>query len=236
MTVLIKGNILVIPDTQIPFEAKDALTFAKAVQKEFRVPPENVYHAGDETDQYFGSTYKKDPNAWYTPDSELQASREKLLKWYAAFPQMKLAVSNHMLRWAKKAWEAEIPNQVLKPYRELIEAPEGWVWKDEWIVNLKNPFRLIHGMGYSGQNGHVNAALDSGMSTVIGHLHGHAAITVIRRPGIRCWAANAGCLIDETAFAFEYGRYVRNRPCNGVLVVIDGGLTPIWIPFERMYG
>lgn len=228
------GRYLFISDLQIPFEAKYALRFCQAIQKEFKIPSENIYCAGDETDHYFGSTYQKDPNGWYTANSELAATRDKLRAWYKAFPQMKLAISNHGLRWAKKAFEAEIPAQMLKPYQELIEAPKGWIWKHEWIVKDKHPLRLIHGCGYSGPNGAKNAAIDAGISTVIGHLHSYAGTTMINTSNKHLWALNSGCLIDVDAYAFEYGKYNRNKPTLGIGVVIDGGLTPIFLPFERL--
>lgn len=226
-------NYAFCADLQIPFEAQHALPFFKAVVKEFKVPPENIYCVGDETDHYFGSAYQKDPNGWYTANSELAATRDKLRQWYKAFPLMKLAISNHGLRWAKKAFEAEIPSQMIKPYQELIEAPVGWVWKEEWLIKSKHPMRMIHGMGYSGAQAAVNAAIDSGQSCVIGHVHSHAGVTIIRRPGLSCWAMNTGCLIDDTQYAFTYNKYHRHRPCLGVGVVIDDGLTPIWVPYER---
>lgn len=230
------GNFLIISDTQMPFEAPGALPFCKQVQREFKVPAENVYHVGDELDCYHGSGFKKTPDAKHTPVQELESAKEKLLKWYQAFPQMKLAISNHGLRWVKKAIEAEIPSQMLVPYRQIIEAPESWEWKEQWTVNARYPFRIIHGQGYSGQMGAINATLDGGMSTAIGHLHGHAGISIVRRAGVKAWAMNVGCLVDESAYAFEYGKYYRNRACLSVGVVIDHGLTPILIPYERMSG
>lgn len=227
------GNALFISDLQIPFEAHAALKFCQAVQKEFKIPPEDVYCVGDEVDQYFGSMYKKDPNGWHTATSELQETKLKLKAWYRAFPQMKIAISNHGMRWAKKAWEAEIPSQMMRPYQELIEAPKGWVWKERWIIKGKRDVLLHHGLGYSGQNGHRTAAIDAGMSTVIGHLHAHAGIAFITTENQNIWGLNCGCLIDTEAYAFEYGKYSRFKPTLAVGVVIDKGITPILVPYER---
>lgn len=226
-------RFLFISDLQIPFEAADALKFCKAVQKEFKIPDDAIYNVGDEVDQYFGSAYKKDPNGWHTANSELAASREKLTRWYRAFPDMKLAVSNHGLRWAKKAFEAEIPSQMIRPYQEIIHAPQTWVWKSEWVIKTKYPIKMIHGMGYSGQTAHRNAAMDHGMNVVIGHLHSNAGIAIINTHGQRIWGMNVGCLIDEESYAFAYNKYQRQKPILGVGVVVDGGLTPIFIPYER---
>lgn len=227
-------NLLFISDLQAPFCHEHALQFCRAVKKEFRISPENVYCVGDEVDQYFGSTYKKDPDALHSPTSELRAARELLQGFYRAFPQMKLAISNHGLRWAKKAFEAEIPSQMLRPYQEVIGAPKGWAWKDRWVIKTRGgPILMIHGMGYSGMSGARNAAIDAGMNTVIGHIHSHAGVARVKTAGQELWGMNTGCLIDEKAFAFNYGREHRHKPILGVGVVIDQGRTPIFLPLER---
>lgn len=223
---------LIISDLQIPFEAKNALAFCIYLKRHYKIPDENVYCVGDEVDQYFGSQYKKDPNALLNPLSEIQITIEKMRKWYKAFPKMKLAISNHGMRWAKKASDAEIPSQMVRAYQEVIQAPKGWVWRSEWVVKGIHPFRVIHGLGYSGHQGHRTAAIDSGMSTVIGHLHSNAGISVIRTSKMAIWGMNSGCLIDLDSFAFSYGQDSRFKPCLGTSVVLDGGKTPIWIPYE----
>lgn len=146
---------------------------------------------------------------------------------------MKLAISNHGLRWARKAFDAEIPAQMLKPYQEIIEAPKGWVWKQEWKFKTKYPFRMLHGMGYGGPNAARNAALDARMSTIIGHVHSHAGISYLLGNGMdeMIWGFNCGCMIDNEAFAFEYGKYNRQKPIIGLGVVVDEGKTPIFIPY-----
>jgi hypothetical protein len=225
-------NSLVISDLQIPFEHPNALKFCKELKRFFRISDDNVYNAGDETDQYFGSMYKKSPDARHSPNSELKDSIDRMMGWYDAFPKMKLAISNHGTRWAKKAAEAEIPSQLLRKYEDVIQAPTGWQWKSQWIIRSKYPWRLIHGMGYSGQNGHRTAAMDGGMSTAIGHLHSHAGVAIIRTSCQKIWGMNTGCLIDEEQYAFEYGRDSRFKPCLGAGVVIDQGRAALWVPME----
>lgn len=237
-------NYLVISDLQIPFEAEEgpnslgALKFCIEVAKEFKIPKENILNVGDETDQYFGSFFPKSPDARMSALEELELAKKRLKRWYQAFPYMRIATSNHGVRWAKKAFQAEIPSVLMKQYQEVIEAPPTWKWSDEWIIkNIDSPFRVIHGMGYSGINGHRTAALDAGMSTCIGHLHSHAGIarisTGINEIGKRnIWGMNVGCLINPKAFCFEYGKWSRMKPTMGVGVVIGSGRTPIFIPYE----
>lgn len=187
---------------------------------------------GDETDQYFGSQYGKDPSIHFSAAEEIDATKRRMKLWYRAFPKMKVCISNHGLRWAKKAFDAEIPSQMLRPYQELIEAPAGWKWAEEWIIRAKYPFRVIHGMGYSGASGARNAAVDAKMSTAIGHLHSHAGVTYIETQGHNqtLWGMNVGCLIDPNSFAFHYGKYARNKPILSIGVVLDDGKTALVIP------
>lgn len=224
---------LIVSDTQKPFHATKALEFVQYVKRHYKISDENLFHAGDETDQYWGSGYKKNPNALHTPSQEIAAVRYELERWYKAFPKMRLAISNHGVRYFKKACEAEIPSEVIRSYQELIRAPDGWKWAHEWkITSGRMPWRLIHGMGYSGQNGHRNAAMDAGMSTAIGHLHSHAGISHINTNGLRIWGMNTGCLIDVEAYAFEYGKDSRFKPCLGIGLVLNHGTTPLWIPYD----
>lgn len=230
-----KGNSLIISDTQEPFGALGAIRFCKAVQKEFNVPDENIFHAGDEADLYNFSAHPKSPDAMHNARTELKALRLRIREWAKAFPKQKIAESNHMFRIVRRAFDAQLPSDVLRSYREIIDAPEDWHWKPEWIVkDAKAPWRLIHGMGYSGRNGHRNAAIDAGISTVIGHLSSFGGAEHIRTAHKKIWALNVGCLIDVEAYAFEYGRFHRVKPTLGCGVVIDGGITPIFLPFEKL--
>lgn len=227
-------RFLFISDLQIPFEAPAALKFCQAVARDFKINlKDSVYNVGDEVDHYFGGQWEKSVAGHHTALSEIEDSKARLKEWYRAFPHMQLAVSNHGLRWARKAAAAQIPSAMIVPYQKIIEAPKTWVWKERWVIPARHPILMIHGMGYTGQNGHRNAAIDSGMNTVIGHLHSHAAISYLKTGASRFWAMNVGCLINETAYCFEYGRYNRQKPVLGVGVVVDGGLTPIFVPYER---
>lgn len=226
-------NRLFISDLQIPFHAAKALEFCKSVAKEFQVAPEDVFNVGDETDQYFGSLFDKDPDALHTPNSEIAESVDELKRWYRTFPEMKLATSNHGIRWAKRAFKAGIPSQILRPYREIIQAPRGWVWKDEWLI--PTPAGLIvmfHGMGYSGMNAARAATLDCRANVIFGHLHSHAALIPVTTRTGSTWGMNVGCLIDLPAYAFHYGKDSRWKPWRGVGVVADDGRRPMLIPYE----
>lgn len=227
---------LLISDLQIPFEHPDALPFCLQVQREFHIPTDNVICVGDETDGYFGSLYAHDPDASHTPNSEIAAAKERLKRWYRAFPRVRVCNSNHGDRWIKKASNAQIPSQLLRAYREIIEAPEGWQWADRWRVNTRHPFDVEHGHhGAQGIHAHRQKALDNGgVSIAHGHLHASAGIAHVRTAGAKVWGMNCGSLIDVDAFAFHYGRRDRFRPWLGVGVVLNDGATPLVVPYGSL--
>ncbi len=227
-------NKLFISDLQIPFEHKHALKFCKAVQREFKIAPEDVYCVGDEVDQLFGGQWPKDPDIPLSAVAELEESRERLRAWYRAFPSMKLATSNHGQRWARKARVAEIPSQLMRTYQEVLQAPKGWIWKDKWLIKGKSPIVMIHGCGYSGASAYRTAAMDMGANVVFGHLHANAGIAHITTGNQSMWGLNVGCLIDPKSYAFAYGKDSRFKPWLGCGVTINDGLTPILLPLERM--
>lgn len=224
---------LVISDLQIPFEAHGALKFVAYLKRHYKIKDEHCLCVGDETDQFHGGMYPKGADFAHTPNSELKVAREKLQEWYALFPEMKVAVSNHGIRWLKKASAAELPSQLLRKYEEIIDAPPGWVWKDQWeIAGSRHPFTMVHGMQFGGMYAYRQAPVQMGGSVVFGHLHSSAGIAHVKSDGLSAWGFNTGCLIDTEAYAFKYGKYNKWKPNLGVGIIADGGRVPIWIPFE----
>lgn len=224
-------RFLVIPDLQIPFEARHALKFCIELKKEFRIPDENVLNVGDEVDEYFGSIYQKDPNGRHTPTSELNESKDKLKQWAKAFPHMKIAESNHGQRWAKKAAEAQIPSQMMRRYQEVLETPDTWRWQKAWkFMKLRNPFQMLHGVELSGKYPYRQAAEHYKISTVFGHLT-QAGIAWVETDTYKAWGMCVSALINRDDYAFHYAIDNRFKAPLGVGLILDSGSTPIWIPY-----
>jgi hypothetical protein len=230
----VKDNYLFIPDYHSPFGHKDALKFCVSLQDEFNIPHENIYCAGDFEDEYNFGRWPKDPNALHTPIQELDATRRDVEEWGRAFPIMKMLTSNHGTRIEARASEAMLPSQLLKDHKEIFNYPKGWQMNEEYVVFAsRHEFCLQHGDGFSGAQGHIKAAMANGMSTAIGHLHCFAGVTHIKTRHQEIWAANAGCLIDNAAYAFKYGKHHVNKPTVGALVILDGGRWPVWVPMRK---
>ncbi len=222
-----------ISDLQIPFEHERALKFCKYLQKHYKISKENILCVGDETDCYFGSQYNKSIDADLSATRELEITRKKIRRWGIEFPKMRIAISNHGTRWVKKALESEIPSQLLRSYKEVISAPEGWQWRYEWrIKGAKENFIMKHGMEYGGQYPFKTAPLVEGCNVVFGHLHSSAGIAHVKTSGFRAWGMNVGSLIDESSFAFEYGKMNKFKPNLGCGIILDGGSRPVWHPIE----
>lgn len=167
---------LVVPDTQEPYSAPGALSFVLAVAKEFGVDvttPGHVFHVGDEVDFYAWSRFPPGAERAHTPTQEIEALRDRLRHWYAALPHVRLCHSNHGGRVIKAASNAQLPSQMIRAHREILDAPPGWEWAETWTVEAsRSRFLVEHGhagpqaVGALRQRPTLN-----GMSTCWGHLH-----------------------------------------------------------------
>lgn len=219
-----KKVILVIPDTQAPFEHKDAFDFLKAVKK--RYEPNEVVHVGDEVDFHALGDWDHDPDGMSAGD-ELKSALKFMDKLYALFPKVKVCTSNHTARPFRKAFKHGIPKAFLRDYHEFLQAPKGWQWADKWEID---GIIFEHGEGQSGKDGAINAAKGNMQSTVIGHIHAFAGIQYAANPKFLYFGFNVGCLIDRHAYAFAYGKHMKNKPILGCGIIING--IPQFIPME----
>ena len=226
-------NLLFISDLQIPYHHHKAIDFLVRVKKEYNIKDEDVYCCGDESDQYFGSLFKKNPNSKHSAVGEIEASLDVFSELYLHFPLMKLAVSNHGTRWLRKATEAEIPSQMIRKYEEIINAPSGWEWRKHWHIDTKKPIVLCHGDDHGGATPHLQAALLYAKSAVMGHHHSKAGIEFVKTIGFEAWGMVCGSLIDFDQLAFDYARSSRYKPILSCGVVLDDGRIPVIIPMDE---
>ncbi len=217
-----KEIVLVIPDLQIPFEHSQAFEFLAAVKKKYQ--PTQIVCIGDEVDQHALSDYDSDPDG-YSAGHELVEAIKRMKILYRMFPVVKVTTSNHTARIFRKAFKHGIPKAYLKDYQEFMEAPKGWIWKDHFEID---GVIYEHGEGFSGQQGALKAALGNMQATVIGHLHSFAGIQWAANPRHLIFGFNVGCLIDKDAYAFAYGKKLKNKPILGCGIVDKG--IPVFVP------
>lgn len=215
-------TVLAIPDLQLPFEHRDAIEFLKWAKKKYS--PDLIVNIGDEVDMHALSNYDSDPDG-YSAGHELEKSIEKLQEYYELFPKTMVCTSNHTARPFRKAFASGIPKAFIRDYREFLQAPKGWEWRDSWTVD---GVRYEHGEGQSGAMGALKAAQSNGCSTVIGHLHSHAGIQYWANDEKILYGFNIGCLIDRHAYAFAYGKILKNKPILGVGIITKG--VPTFVP------
>jgi predicted phosphodiesterase len=226
-----KNNFLIISDVHIPYEHKHALKFCRELQKDFNIPHQNVYSVGDILDLYGFSRWPKSPDAPHTINQELELCRERIRKWAAAFPEMKIAHSNHDMRVIRKAVAADLPSQVIKSIEEIFQFPKEWELREQYIVMAnKCEFLIEHGDSWTSAQGLREAVMHYGMNVIKGHTHIRAGVLHIVTKFQALWGLDVGCLIDHDAHAFDYGKYNKQKSVIGCGLVLNG--IPHFIPLR----
>jgi hypothetical protein len=213
-----------IPDLHCPFMRADAAEFIQAAQEKFK--PTVTVLAGDELDQHAISAHDADPNG-FSPGHELTAGLKQLEQIYAIIKEALVCESNHGQRPFKRAYKSGLPSQYLKTYAEFMDAPQGWVWADEFEID---GVVYTHGEAATGANGALNLAIRMGKSQAVGHWHGNAGASYFYNGTSLLFGLYSGCLIDADAYAFRYGKHSKQKPILG-LSIIDNGL-PTFVPMQ----
>ena len=222
-------KVLVIPDLHIPFHHRDAFDFLAALTL---VGIDRVVCLGDEVDMSTQSPNHKPSPDGQGASEEFEDALCYLADLYELFPEAAVCTSNHTARPFRKASEAGIPKRFLKDYKVMLEAPAGWEWKNNWIIDGVN---YEHGEGFSGAYAHRHAVSNRMRSTVIGHVHANAGVVeVVPEKGKTLYGMNAGCLIDADAYAFKYAANARTKVSLGAGLVVDG--IPFYIPMSLTKG
>lgn len=214
--------VLAIPDLHCPFQHPDAFKFLQAVKKKYK--PNKVVCLGDEMDGHAISMHDSDPDGM-SAGKELEQAKVELNKLYKIFPNVLVCTSNHGSLPYRRAYKFGIPKAFLKSYKEFLDAPQGWEWADEHEID-----NVIyeHGESFSGQQGAIKSANANMQSTVIGHIHSFAGIQYSANQKHLIFGFNVGCLIDNAAYAFAYGKKFKAKPILGCGIIVDG--IPTFIP------
>jgi hypothetical protein len=200
----------------------EALGFLRKVAREIK--PTYVMCLGDELDQYTLSKYPHDPDAQSAGDEYKEAMRF----WkgvYNLFPDARAVTSNHVQRVAKRAIESGIPSAYLRSVEQFMQAPKGWKWRDEWVVD---GVKYEHGERAGGITGLRNLVIANMRSTVIGHQHECPGTTFVSNGSTLLWGLNVGCLVSSDSYGLSYTKRNRHKPVLGCGVVMDG--VPAFYP------
>lgn len=214
---LFGSKILIIGDTHYPYTHQDAADFLIALNRKYNF--DLVLHAGDEVDYHAISFHDHDPDL-LSAGHELEAAISGLTPIYNEFPRVILAESNHGSLVYRKGKHHGLPRQVLKSYKEILRAPDGWEWRPEIVVKLPNGHKFVLNHAYNS-----NVLLGSkkkGRSLVQGHLHTAFSIQKWANDDQIYFAAQTGCLIDDVSFAFAYNKTIIERPILGSMGIFNG--------------
>lgn len=217
-------TVLTVSDLHCPYQHPSAWDFLADLKRAYR--PSSVVVLGDEVDFAAYSRFAKDPEG-LSPGDELKAAVAALKALYKIFPRASVVHGNHSVRPFKRASEAGLPNALLRSFEAVLEAPRGWEWVPDKVIDS---VLYIHGDGFSGKNAALTAAETHRHNVVIGHVHCYAGVQYTSGRFNSVWGMNAGCLIDPSARVFDYAKHYARRPTLGTGLVIDG--VPHFVPLE----
>jgi hypothetical protein len=173
---------------------------------------------GDEVVFHDLSFHDSDPDL-DSAGVELDKAIQGLKPIYKLFPKVTVVESNHGSMVLRKAMHGKIPRKAIKSYNDTLDAPKGWQWVFDIIVNTPlGPVYFCHGK--SGTPGRL--ASQYGMSCVQGHFHEKAQIMYISTPEKLMFDAHTGCLADDKSLALGYNKINPKRPIVSVIRITDG--------------
>ena len=216
------SRILFISDMHIPYHHKNLIPFLKYLKKKYN--PTRVICLGDELDKHAMSFHDSDPDLMSAGD-ELRASLPLIAEIKALFPVMDIIDSNHGSMVHRKAKHHGIPRAYIRSYNEVLGVDDKWVWHNDLTITLPATDSLPEQQVYIHHGKSAEAIKTSqamSMSHVCGHFHESFGVKYWANPTGLFFAVNAGCLIDDKAYAFAYNNSNLKRPIIGTVLIIDG--------------
>lgn len=208
--------LLIVGDLHAPAYHKDTVKFLTAIKKKFK--PNRVVLTGDEINWESISYHEHNPDLPGAKD-ELEESISSLKPIYKLFPVADILESNHGSLVYRKAVTAGLPSSVIKPYNDVIQAPKGWKWHFELVVqSALGPIYFHHGKSSS-----VNKLSQAmSMNACQGHFHSKFYVSYWASPIGLFWDANAGTFADNKHLAMAYAKNNIPRGILGCIVVTNG--------------
>jgi hypothetical protein len=210
-------RILLISDLHVPYQHPDTIAFLTAIKKKYT--PTRVISVGDEVDKHAMSFHDSDPDLSSAGD-ELEDAIEQLQPLYKLFPKMDLVDSNHGSMVYRKGKHHGIPRKYLRDYGDILDAPKGWKWSNELLINIpgNNQLLVVHGISKDV----MKVVAQRGVCVAQGHYHSEFRIGYLGNPNHLLFGINVGCSIDSKSLAFAYDKLNLARPVVGHGIIIDG--------------
>ncbi len=216
------SRVLVVPDLHAPASHPKAFDFVRSIQDAWQT--DRTVFLGDAMDLHAMSYHAKEaglPNAL----DEVSEAREQLQPFYDHFNRGKVdfLIGNHDDLICRKAVDAEIPAEWIKPVKEVFGMPKNWKITERFGRVVIDNVQYKHGdSGAGGATPAIAQARAAFMSTVIGHFHASFGTHYHANDNMRIFGCDAGCLSDTAHLAQKYGKKYSKRPINGMAVIIDG--------------
>lgn len=209
-------------DLHAPAIHPKAFDFVRTIQDAWQT--DRTVFIGDAFDFHAMNYHAKEAGC-PTAILELEEAHEQLQPFYDHFNTGKVdyMVGNHDALVMRKAVDAGIPEDWLKPIKELTGMPNNWKVHERYATCVIDGVAYKHGDGGPGGKTPALANAERGFrSTVIGHFHGAFGVNWYSNDVMRVFGMNVGCLADSTHLAQKYGRRYIKKPILGMGVVIDG--------------
>lgn len=216
-----KSNVLVIPDIHLPFEIDGFLLFLRETQEKYDCG--TIIFIGDIIDNHASSFHTPDPDG-YSAKSELDIAITKLKEWYRLFPEATVILGNHDRMAMRKAFASGLASKWVKGYGEVLGTPN---WEFTNSITIDNVL-YIHGEGAE-----ASTEVSKRFTSIVqGHRHSLGYVNFIQNQSGNYFAVQVGTGIDESKYAFAYGKNTI-IPILSCAVILDNGTQPILIPFSN---
>ena len=213
--------IVTVSDLHSPYGHPDTIPFLRAIKDKYwaKAMRPCVVIGGDEIDGHSWSFHDANPDLM-SPGDELQTAINRLEPLYKLFPKAYVLESNHGSLFYRKLRAHGLPRHILKSYRSILGAPTTWNWVPEVTLEMSNRRRVYMTHGKCADV--LNLSQSMGMSVVQFHFHESFGIRYWANPLNLHWAAQAGCLVDDSSLALAYNKGNLKRPLIGTVVIRDG--------------
>jgi hypothetical protein len=129
-----------------------------------------------------------------------------------------VCLGNHDILGARKAFKSGLSSKWIKSVGEMLETP-NWNFSESFIIDN---IEYTHGSGRKAKS----RCKDDLTSVIQGHYHCESYIEWYVGKTTKLFAMQLGTGIDNSAYAFAYGKNFK-KPHINVGVVLDNGKLPI---------
>lgn len=215
-----KKNILVIGDLHLPFTEPGYLQWC--IEQRDKWDCGTIIFIGDIADFHYSSFHPIEPEALGC-ETEYEKMLQELSHWQTAFPEAMITYGNHDLIPYRKGYAGGLSSRMMKSWRDLFNAPKGWVFNDRFIID-----NVLY---THGTNSAIPRMVQARISVVQGHLHSQQYCHWSQSEVNRLFAMQVGCGIDADSWAFNYGKSFPRKPVLGCGVVLESGTIPMVLPY-----